>query len=221
MDAPARSPAPHAVAPRRAAYTVPLDRAHLLWSGAVSVLGFVLVYLVEVGTAAGQRQDAVAFARFQAVPLADLAGAIRDGVPIALGLVVVMLGVQAVMRGGVRAVVAQVLAVALAAAGSELLKDVLVRPFHGVHAYVYNTFPSSHMATTVALGCAVLALWGTARWRAEALFVVVLLVVVAGTYNVTGFAHRPSDVVGGALVATAVEGFLLAAFGLGAGRARR
>ncbi|MFC8733022.1 phosphatase PAP2 family protein [Luteimicrobium sp. NPDC057192] len=219
MDAPARPNAPSA-APSRTAYTVPLDRVHLLVTAAVSVVGLVLVYLVEVCTDAGQRQDVLVFARFQALPLAEHAGAIRDGVPIALGVATVALAVRAVRRGAVRAVVAQVVVVGLAALGSELLKDVLVRPFHGTYAYTYNTFPSSHMATTAALACAVLALWGTARWRAEATFVVVLLVALAGTYNVTGFAHRPSDVVGGVLIATALEGFTLAALGLGAGRAR-
>ena len=168
----------------------------------------------------GQRQDAVVFGRFQAVPLGEHAGLIRDGVPVLLGAAAVLLGVRAVRRGAIRAVVAQAIVVGVAALGSELLKDVLVRPFHGTYAYTYNTFPSSHMATTAALACAVLALWGTARWRAEATFVVVLLVALAGVYNVTGFAHRPSDVVGGVLIATALEGFTLAALGLGAGRAQ-
>ncbi|GMA24905.1 hypothetical protein GCM10025864_26640 [Luteimicrobium album] len=218
MDAPARPHAPSA-APSRTAYAVPLDRAHLLVTAGVSVLGFVLVYLVEVGTEAGQRHDVVVFARFQAVPLGEHAGVIRDGVPILLGVAVVVLAVRAVIRRAVRPVVAQVVAVLLAAAGSEALKETLSRPFHGTFAYVENTFPSSHMATTAALACAVVALWGMPRWRAEATFVVVLLTLVAAVYNVTGFAHRPSDVVGGVLVATALQGFTLAAFGLEARRA--
>lgn len=219
MDATARPAAPPAAGtPGRTAYAVPLTRARLLGTGVVSVLGFVLVYLVNVCTEPGQRQDVVVFARFQALPLGEHAGLIRDGVPILLGAAALVLGGQAVARRAVRPVVAQVLVAVLAAVGSELLKAALPRPFHGVHAYVYNTFPSSHMATTAALACAVVALWGTGRWRREGAFVVVLLTLVASVYNVTGFAHRPSDVVGGVLVALALEGFVLAAFGLGAER---
>ncbi|MGC5166874.1 phosphatase PAP2 family protein [Luteimicrobium sp. DT211] len=219
MDATARPAAPRADrALSRSAYAVPLSRTQLLAAAAVSVVGFALVYLVEVCTRAGQRQDVVVFARFQALPLGEHAGLIRDGVPIALGAVALVLGVRAVARRAARPVVAQALVVALAAVGSELLKATLPRPFHGTFAYVENTFPSSHMATTTALACAVLVLWGTARWRPEVAFVVVLLMLVAGIYNVTGFAHRPSDVVGGVLVATVLEGFTLAAFGLGARR---
>ena len=217
MEATAGPHAPPAVgAPSRTAYAVPLTRAHLLGTGVVSVLGFALVYLVNVGAKAGQRQDDMVFARFQQLPLGEHAGLIRDGVPILLGAVALVLGVRSVRRRAVRPVLAQVVVVALAALGSELLKSALPRPFHGAFAYIENTFPSSHMATTTALACAVVALWGSVRWRREAAFVVVLLTLVAAVYNVTGFAHRPSDVVGGILVATALEGFALAAFGLGA-----
>ncbi|GAA4836954.1 hypothetical protein GCM10023221_12790 [Luteimicrobium xylanilyticum] len=223
MEAPA-PPQPRLAASasgaRRTAYRVPLTGRQLCAGALASVALFVLVYLVEVCTQAGQRQDAVVFARFQAVPFGELAGPVRDGVPMLLGAATVVLGVRALMRRTVRPVLAQAVVVVLAAVGSELLKEHLPRPYHGTFAYVENTFPSSHMATTTALACAVLALWGTGRWRAEGAFVVLLLTFVAGIYNVTGFAHRPSDVVGGVLVALALEGFVLAALGLGVRRPR-
>lgn len=166
-------------------------------------LGFAgalaLVYVLLIRTATGQVVDT--FGAFAS--LHDRLGGgvktFRTLAPILLAIGAVGLAVLALVRrrfaDAVRAVV-----IGLGSIGAgEIMKYLLPRPFLGDHGYVDNTFPSGHttLAVSAALAVAVLV---PRRARAVVVPIVMVTAVIAAWASIVSYAHRPSDVLGGALV---------------------
>ncbi|GAA3664861.1 phosphatase PAP2 family protein [Microbacterium marinilacus] len=153
--------------------------------------------------------DAFSWARDQgALPLFQL----REAVPLALLLAVVAAAVVALTRRRVR----QVLAAAALLGGVYVLSAVLKRMLvlagagiggEGIGGEPAGSFPSGH--TALALAAVVALTWLLPR---RALRLVTLggaaLSVFTAIASVAAFAHRGSDVVGGALLVGAVAALL-------------
>jgi membrane-associated phospholipid phosphatase len=180
----------------------------------VCVLGLAAVYALFVRTGHGQSVDATLFGRFQQLPYGGSAGLIRDGVIVVASGVVAVLAVIALWHRRWRVTSAALVPVLVSLWLAELLKVSLDRPYLGSHAYPQNTFPSAHMATATALAIAVVVLWPRAGDRWSVAVAALIAVALEAVYNVTGFAHRPSDVVGGFLLAIAVCSVSLVACGV-------
>lgn len=173
----------------------------------VCTAAFVLLYAVAVRTGPGQEFDNWAFGvaqrRLGVGPLQEwwpwLA---RVGLPFALGAVVAVLGLISMPRHPWRAASAA-LVVGMSTLLSRTLQDGLPRPAMGQDLwYVGNTFPSTHVAATVALLVAVWLLWATRPgWLVRVLSAAAVLVAVG---NVVGHAHRPSDALGSVLLVAVV-----------------
>ena len=160
-----------------------------------------------VTTEAGQMLDASTFGSTEALrgelePLVRLA---RRAIPLAAVLAGGVAILAAAMR---RRWAAAAWGAALPVASYLLclaLRDVLLpRPYLGDFAYDYNSFPSAHMAVTVASLATAYALAPRALqgwWTAVAMSIGASL---AGIAQVASFAHRVSDVVGAALLVGAL-----------------
>lgn len=132
-------------------------------------------------------------------------GALRAGSVVVLGVLMVALGVAALIRGKIGLVVATLVGSVAAAGGASLLRRVLWRPELGAASYEFNTWPSGHVAAVCVLCLACLRLMPEqTRWPRSLVLVAILVVTGAGYTSMTTFAHRPSDAVGGILLAAAV-----------------
>lgn len=179
---------------------------------ALGCAGVAAGYALLVRDAAGQRWDAELLYRgldsAGAYPgLAD-AGRVWS-IPLAAALAA-LLGVIALARRRWAELAFAASAAAVSAGATVALRSGLPRPYHGDFAYLYNTYPSAHVAAVLALGLAARALWPVrvrGWWRAvpvAALDVGVLaLAAWAGWSSVATFAHRPSDVLGAPFVVVA------------------
>ena len=173
-----------------------------VWGPAIA---FVALYLALVGTAAGQQLDEAAMQWVSATAGSTtwaeltLLAVSAGGMLLVTGLVIIT---TAVLRGRRHAVAAA------AAAGTvvvvaEALKLVLDRPMF-LDGVAGNSFPSGHVAAVAGLVVAlVIAVPRANRW--------LVTVLVAGpAVGLTGLAtvvllwHRPSDVVGSALLAVTI-----------------
>lgn len=190
-------------------------RAGLAAAGLACAVAFVVLYRVAVCTVSGQRTDATLFGELQDIPLGGLASVPRDGVPVVLAFAVAVGGVAAVVRRRWSSLVVASIVVAGTVVLSLVLRRTLSRPFLGDFAYDHNTFPSNHVALTASLAVACVVLAPAARWVAPVAGAAGALLALACLYNVVGFAHRPSDVLGGLLIAAGVSAFVLACSGLG------
>ena len=174
----------------------------------LALVAATICYLVMVRTFAGQRLDQVSYLwANDHKPSHVVDGLLRritgDSFIVAL---ILLVGLGVVRRRRVLGIGAA-LAAALAVVVTHVLKnDILTRP-----ESTLNTFPSGHTAT--AVGCAMaLVLVCPPRWRGlAALSAGAGAVIIAVGVQVAGW-HRPSDAVGGALLAfasvTAVAGVL-------------
>ena len=185
-------------------------------------LAMTLVYAVLVCTPIGQRVDAATLGAFPAVQgdgWLALYGA-RDVIPVLLCVTVGILSAVAMVR---RRITPAVSALALVAAVFALARALerLPRPDLGAFAYAHNTFPSGHTAVSLA---AVVAIGWTAPGRRELRLMAVplALAVAVAVFSLLSFAHRGSDVVGGALltgaVASAISAISLVGVSGGSGR---
>ncbi|PJI94126.1 phosphatase PAP2 family protein [Luteimicrobium subarcticum] len=184
-------------------------------AGVLCLLGFLSLYAVAVRTVAGQRYDAEIFGAAQRVPFGGHAQIPRVGVPLTLLGVLCGCVLVALRRRRGQAIFCAAASCLLTVAAAAAAQQVLGRPRLGAFAYPYNTYPSDHVAVTAALGLAVLMLWPRPRWFGQMLLGVVALVWMACVYNVVGFAHRPSDVLGGVMLAGGVAAVVVAVVGLG------
>ena len=219
MDEPTRVMPP--VAPRHARADEPVLRLVLLTVCCVAAV--VALYVIAVRTEVGQRLDEralqtrsvvdgepreVARNVLETISVSSLA--VAGGALVFIGLV----------RGRVFLAVSVGVAILGANVTTEVLKlHVLERPYLVVGAgRLWNTFPSGH--STVAMSLAVGAvLVAPHRLRGTvALAGVAYAAAVAGATVVTGW-HRPSDTIGGGLVAVgwgaAVAAVLVATRGTG------
>ncbi|MGO4131798.1 phosphatase PAP2 family protein [Janibacter sp. RAF20_2_2] len=183
-------------------------RRPLWWASAWAAL-----YLLLVVSPTGQEFDEWLLGLVQLLgpgPLAQpwhLLG--RRVLPVGLVVLVLVLGTLRV-----RCDPWQVLRVGVLVGASTglslLLKQALPRPLHGRElGYLTNTFPSTHASATFALLVAVWWLWlPRPVWLPRLLCAAV---GVAALGNVVGHAHRPSDVLGSALLVGVVANTLRAA----------
>jgi membrane-associated phospholipid phosphatase len=170
------------------------------------ILGaFVVLWAASHLTAAGQQADAGAFRTL--APLhdsgADVAGALRRGLPVACAAVAAVLGVVALVRRAWRDL-AGALLVTVATVGVAVgLRELLVRPDLGGYGYAHQTFPSGHVAVVGGLCVAIWILWPSPATRPVAGWAGLAVTGLSALASVVTYAHRPSDVVGSLLVAAA------------------
>jgi membrane-associated phospholipid phosphatase len=193
-------------------------RARWLGLGVLCLASAAIAYAVLVRTVWGQQADAVATSGILDgsgdVVGPAMAALARPLLIVALAgcLVVLLLLALARLRFGAAAASVVVPATTIPAA-YHLRDSMLSRPHLGVRGYDYNTFPSTHATTAIALLVAVLLVWPRPldhRDLSRAGFVVSLVLIG----NVTSYAHRPADVVGSlllvcgsTLIAVALLGF--------------
>ena len=171
-------------------------------------LGFVGVYWLLVLTEPGQRLENLALQGAELRSADDRGRSLGALSPISVatfGFALALVAFAGAARGRLALGVLAASVMVAAVVAADLLKDVLPRPAHVVGPVwlLRNSFPSgtAAVATAVAVG-ALLVSPDRLRW-------VVLVVgsvgigVVAQALQVTGW-HRLSDVVGSALLVTAV-----------------
>lgn len=181
----------------------------LILAAVVGLVAVVLCYLTFVRTASGHRFDNAAY-------LGSQEAAPRDRVRVAhllrlingtsFGLALLVLVAIGVVRRRVVAALAVAVAAGVAVVGTDALRlSGPARPFlTATDALVpARTFPSGHTAAAVACALALLVVCPP-RWRG-------VVAVLAGGYACATAAqvelalwHRPSDALGGALLAFAL-----------------
>jgi membrane-associated phospholipid phosphatase len=188
------------LAPARSrTYTV-----HLPVAGWAAV-GFVLLYLLSVGTAIGQQLDESAM-RWTAetffrngwaqglLTAVSAWGVLLSGAALAT--------VTAVTRGP-RVAVLGGLSVVVVLLGAEVLKLALTRPALSTGALA-NSFPSGHVAAVTGLAVALVLAAPAGGRRRAALVGVTPVVTLTGLATVVLEWHRPSDVLGSVLLGVMV-----------------
>jgi membrane-associated phospholipid phosphatase len=186
-------------------------RARLLAAGAGCLAAAAVVYLVAVRTATGQAVENVAMdGRFEDEwwrlrPVADRLKLVAT-LLAAAGVVAVV--AWAWRRRSWPRALAVAVSIGTAVALAEVLKLVVAsRPaLVAVDERAYlgpNTFPSGHSAVAVAVAVAAVALAPPGRRLPVALAGGAYAALV-GLVLMAGEAHRPADIVGAALVSTAV-----------------
>lgn len=172
----------------------------LFGASSASLIGFGVCYLLLRRSAPGRSFDRAAFAGSLSVNPSDLGSSdlrLITGPTLIVALAALVL-IGAIRRRLLLSVVAAV-AAGVAVGVTDFVKDAVFAGLGGSHTH---TFPSGHTAT--AVGCAMaLVVVAPSRWRAP-------VAVVAGAYGwIVGVQteiaswHRPSDVIGGALLAFA------------------
>ncbi|MHA7985477.1 phosphatase PAP2 family protein [Rathayibacter sp. CAU 1779] len=175
------------------------------------VAGFVVTYVVLVVYPVGQQVDAASFADFGLVngTIGSATGLYRLVVPILLALVALVYGVIALAGHRFFDVGRAVVLVLLSVALCEGLKVLLPRPEVGDFGYAQNTFPSGHVAFAMGTALAIATLVPRNAHRIVVVTVVMLAAVGVAWCSVASFAHRPSDVVGAALIVGATGSLVL------------
>lgn len=181
------------------------------------VLLFVGTYVVFVLIEPGQRVDAAAFSAM--TPLYEQVGGasvtLRVLLPLAATACVAAAIIAAVFRGRWREGVTAAAATAVVAVLASVLKEsVLSRPYHGDFVYTENTFPSGHTAIAIVAAACCVWLFPSRRRRVTALIMLSLLGIAASVVQLTSYAHRFSDVVGGIMLSGAVVAACIAGPGV-------
>jgi membrane-associated phospholipid phosphatase len=186
----------------------PLAR-RLAVAAVVAVIAAAACYLLLVRTSLGQRFDNAAYlGSQQSLPStrATDTNQLRHITSDSFALVLLVLLAIGILRRRLLLGVAAAVAAGVAVVGCEALKRlILTRPLltrSDAVAPSFNTFPSGHTAAAMACGLALMLVCAP-RWRGVA-------AVVAGGYSWVTAAevqtagwHRPSDVIGAALLAFA------------------
>jgi membrane-associated phospholipid phosphatase len=180
---------------------------------------FLLLYVVSVGTGAGQRLDDAAMQWLSAV-ISSRGWAVQIlgwvSVPSLLALSGVI-GLMTWMARGRAVALLGVLTTGVIVVAAQLLKLVLQRPDLMTEPS-YNSFPSGHVSVIAGLAAALLLGTAPGITRRIALVLLTPVVGLAGLATVVLQWHRPSDALGSVLLAVAVGGVALL---LADGRARR
>lgn len=169
---------------------------------AVYAAGFVAIYYTAILTPLGQQWDAAslgAFGWLRSEGWLAVYGT-RDWIPFVLLAAGGAAGIEGLVRKRWGAVVAAGSLVALTGLASYAFKaGLLPRPHLGDFAYSYQTFPSGH--TAISLAAVVAIVWFGPKWLHPVLGVVLGVVVgLVGVASLLSYAHRASDIVGGALL---------------------
>jgi membrane-associated phospholipid phosphatase len=172
----------------------------LLGASTTSLILFGLCYLLLRRSAPGRRFDTAAFAGSLAVNPSDLGS---NDLKLITSLTLILALAALVLIGAIRRRFLLGFTAAVAAAGAvgvtDFLKDAVLTGNVRGHAH---TFPSGHTAT--AVGCAMaLVLVTPSSWRAPVAVVAGAFGWIVGVQTQIASWHRPSDVIGGALLAFA------------------
>ncbi len=192
-----------APAVRAVAWLRPVIVALVLLAAGAAVAVFFL------GTVAGQELDASTFAAVVGLreDLGSWPARLRTLLPVASAALLLIALIVTLVRRNWRAAVPSVLLPAIALVLSTVLKDVIPRPDLGDHGLPENSFPSGHTAVTIA--CLIAFLWLLPRRRAVVAVLLTVLATAASAMQVISYAHRLSDVIGGALLAGAIAACFL------------
>jgi membrane-associated phospholipid phosphatase len=176
------------------------------WSAAAwAAAGFGVLYLIGVGTLAGQRLDDAAM-RWAAAAVSDDSWArvlltwVSAGSVLTVGASVA--AVTAITRGP-RTALLGALSGAAVLLGAEVLKLALTRPGFSVDA-VANSFPSGHVAAVTGLAVGLLLAVPAGPWRWAAMVGVAPVLALTGLATVVLQWHRPSDALGSVLLGVVV-----------------
>jgi membrane-associated phospholipid phosphatase len=186
--------------------------------GVAASAALVVLALLALGTDVGSRLDEEVWSALWSLGAYGQVEALDDAfdaVWLQVGLAAV-LAVALALRGRLADALTAASIVTLAIGGAEVLKRAW--PHLGLHQQGSEaTFPSGHVAAATAT-CLVALVFVERRRRWAA------CVLCAGTAAAVGVAaaaeggHRPSDVVGGHLLAVAIASFVVAARTLAVGR---
>ena len=166
-------------------------------------VSLVVLYVVAVRTGWGQRIDNAALAGRTTRPTVQRATAhLLDTITLSsLVLGSAVIGLIAMARRRVHLAVTAGALLLVANVTAQVLKDrVLARPPLVVPNPLGPSFPSGHATVAMSLAVA-LVLVVPARLRATTAIGGLLYACAVGTGTVTAGWHRPSDVIGGYLVA--------------------
>jgi membrane-associated phospholipid phosphatase len=189
---------------------------------AAMLLGLgIAVEVFFLTTERGQRFYSSTFGAV--VALRELVGVWADRLRVVLpGLAAIsalVVLVIAVARGRWRAAIAPAALVLLTLVMSTALKDFVVsRPYLGDFGYAENTFPSGHTAVTVAV--LVAFFWLLPRLHPLVAIPLTGFSSTAALFQVASYAHRLSDVIGGALLVAMIAVFLIGPVGALSARLR-
>lgn len=184
-------------------------RSHMRTMAIVCLVGLVLGYVVFVLTPWGQRfDDLVLLGRsYEPRRLIKIEKHALERINlISVGLALVAIMVQGLVRGARRTGLVVLAAFSAAMVGAEVLKRVLPRPdlANDVEALLpdmeFDTYPSGHAAIASSMALA-LVLLVRRRYRPIAAVAGGLYVAFIVTGVVTAGWHRPSDALGGVLLA--------------------
>jgi hypothetical protein len=165
---------------------------------------FAAIYLYFVRTRAGQKLDAASFDAigWLHTALGPASGAIRVILILLAALVLLLLVLVAVFHRRFRDAAMAVAIGLVTLAVSPALKGVfLTRPHLGDFGYQFNTFPSDHEAITMAAVIGSFLLLPVNLRTPPVETALLLLGTLSGLFQIVAFAHRLSDVLGGALLA--------------------
>lgn len=187
----------------------------LSWSAAYCLLLAVL-YAVAVCTPVGQVIDGMSMGVFGWMPAGTQRAAswFRDELPLVLVLLVVIGAVAALFgRRPWRALFCLLVPYLVVWVNTGLRDHLLTRPDFGQAGYAHNTFPSGHVAGSLVVCVSLMVL--ASLWlrhpfgrRAVAMAAYVVATGIAVS-SVAVYAHRISDILGGAMLAGAVSVWLL------------
>lgn len=165
-------------------------------------VGFVILYVTAILTPQGQQWDAVSLGAF---PWLRSDGWLslyeaREWLPFVLLGIAAVAGIESVIhRQWIAMVTVGCLLLPTALASSTFKGGLLPRPDLGDFAYNYQTFPSGH--TAMSLAAVVAIIWFGPRWLNPALIVVLGMIVwFVAAASLLSYAHRASDIIGGALL---------------------
>jgi len=161
------------------------------------------VYAVLVLTVVGRRVDVGSFRLLSALtgPLGAEANEFREVMPFVLAVLVVVLGTLALRRRRWRETIRSLIFVVASFSIAEALKQVLPRPgAEGLTGIFGNSYPSGHVAITLALALVAVILSPSDRWHIWLACATGAVVIGVAWCSVISSAHRPSDVIGSALL---------------------
>lgn len=181
-------------------------------------VALLVIHVLAVLTRAGQAIDDHTFPFDGGIDsvAANVFDRIRTAIPLVLTVAAVVVGTAAVVKRRWREALAGALALVGVYVTAEFLRDVvLLRPDYGLNGSfgdVGNTYPSRHVAFALTAAIVVMRLLPGLSVPARRLIraTTVLAIVGVALASIAAFAHRWSDVVGGALLA-AVAGCCLSA----------